>query len=97
MLAAVGATLREGTVGVPEPVSATVAHFSDGDVVMLPASHALVSGRRIVGVTLRVSDVGITRAILNGAVGAPRWAARSKSVFVRPDRTIGCWIEFSEE
>jgi catechol 2,3-dioxygenase-like lactoylglutathione lyase family enzyme len=96
---ALGARVTTEEVRVPERVTAPVARFGEGDVVLLPADRQLVPGRRIVGVTLRVRTLAALETVLGRAgerapqrVPSPGGA----SVFVPPDRARGLWIEFRE-
>jgi catechol 2,3-dioxygenase-like lactoylglutathione lyase family enzyme len=90
-----GARMAQRDVYVPDRTPADVARFREGDVVFLPRSRQLVKGRRIVGVTLRVKDLGSARATLQSQ-GIPVSAGgdASNSVFVAPDRAHGLWLEF---
>jgi catechol 2,3-dioxygenase-like lactoylglutathione lyase family enzyme len=95
LLAGLGATVVDAEVRVPAVTRAAVARLQEGEVRLLPASHQLVAGRRIVGATLRVGNVETARAILGR--GLPVVASPSgRSVFVPPSRAHGIWLEFLE-
>jgi hypothetical protein len=91
MLAAAGATFRREPVNVPEAVEADVATFAQGAVVLLPAGHEIVRGRRIVGITVIVGDLDVAARFAGS--GARRTA---QSVFVDPKRALGYWLEFRQ-
>jgi catechol 2,3-dioxygenase-like lactoylglutathione lyase family enzyme len=96
LLQSLGATLTDEQVRVPEATDATVAHFGEGDVVLLHGAHQLVRGRPIVGVTLRVRDIAVARRVVAKAIGRPLAAVVTggrTSLFLPPDVTHGLWIE----
>lgn len=100
LLAALGAALAEETVHVPEPLKATVARLPEGEVVLLPGSHQLVPGRRIVGATLRVRSAGTAAAVLERL---PRWLrprrvsdGKATSLFLAPAAAHGLWLELRQ-
>ena len=96
-LKAAGASLAARTVRVPDPAHATVAGFPEGEVLLLPPSRALVAGRPIVGVTLRVASLAAARAVLSRARVATRGPIGSESsVFVPPAAAHGLWLELRE-
>lgn len=96
-LRAAGATLAERTVHVPDGVEATVARLPEGEVLLLPPSRALVAGRPIVGVTLRVTSLAAARTVLSRAGVATRGRIGSESsVFVPPEAAHGLWLELRE-
>jgi hypothetical protein len=99
LLEGLGAAVVERAVRVPQPLRAPVARFQEGDVLLLPGSHRLVPGRRIVGATLRVGNLETTRAILaRGQASLPEIVPSDggRSVFLPPSRTHGLWLEFLE-
>ena len=99
LLEALGATVAETDVHVPEATRAPVARFSEGDVMLLPGARQLVPGRRITGATLRVRSVDAARAILARGQAAPPDVVASpsgRSIFLPPSRTHGLWLEFRE-
>lgn len=99
LLEALGAAFAETDVRVPDRVRATVARFSEGDVVFLPGARQLVPGRRIAGATLRVGSLETARSILGrGQPSLPEIVVSSagRSVFLPPSRTHGLWLEFLE-
>ena len=96
-LRAAGATLTERMVHGPDAVEATVARLPEGEVVLLPPSRALVAGRPIVGVTLRVASLATARTVLSHAGVATRGRIGSESsVFVPPAAAHGLWLELRE-
>ena len=95
LLEALGARVTTGEVRVPERVTAPIARFEEGEVVMLAADRQLRAGRKIVGVTLRVGSLAAIETLL-GRTGAPVPRRVGSSVFVPPDRAHGLWMEFRE-
>jgi hypothetical protein len=99
LLEAVGATFAGADVHVPAAAHATVARLNEGDVVLLPGSRQLVTGRRIVGATLRVGRVETARDLLSRGQPSPLPIVTSpdgRSVFLPPSRAHGLWLEFVE-
>jgi hypothetical protein len=88
MLTAAGATVRREAVDTPDAVQADVAVFAQGSVVLLPGRHQIVRGRKIVGVTVAVRNLGAAAKF--AGPGARRSGA---SVFVDPKRALGYWLE----
>ena len=99
LLATLGARLVTTEVHAPDPVSATVARFAEGDVVLLPKGRQLVPRRPIVGATVRVRSLAAAEALLvHAAEGAPVKGAgpEGKSLFLPPATTHGLWLELRE-
>jgi hypothetical protein len=97
LLQSLGATFAERAAPLPRAGTATIATLPDGDeVVLLPAGHQLVSGRPIVGATLRVKSLAVARRILAGIPGLELAAAPARdagSVFIPPSAAHGMWLE----
>jgi catechol 2,3-dioxygenase-like lactoylglutathione lyase family enzyme len=99
LLDALGATFAEADVRVPDPVRATVARLREGDVIFLPRTRQVISGRRIAGATLRVGSIETARDRLSTGQLSPLPIVTSpegRSVFVPPSRAHGLWLEFRE-
>jgi catechol 2,3-dioxygenase-like lactoylglutathione lyase family enzyme len=99
LFAALGAQIASAAVRAPDAVTATLARFPEGDVVLLPKDRQLVPGRRIVGATLRVRSLATVEAVLaRGASPAPGRVAgpQGTSIFLAPALTHGLWLEFRE-
>jgi catechol 2,3-dioxygenase-like lactoylglutathione lyase family enzyme len=99
LLTTLGATLTQRRVNVPDPVAASVARLSEGEVVLVPASHQRVRDRRIVGVTLRVRSLAAAAQVLARGPGRPRHQASdagSSSLFIPPEVAHGLWLELRE-
>ena len=88
LLTALGATFHKETVDVPDSVEADVAAFEQGSVVLLPARHQIVRGRKIVGITVAVRDLNAASKF-----AGPDARRTSASVFVDPKRALGYWLE----
>jgi len=87
------------TVMAPAETVARVVRFNGSSLVLLPASHQRIAGRRIVGATVVVRDVGTASSVLraNGvAATAERTTAHGRSVFVAPDLACGWWLELRQ-
>jgi catechol 2,3-dioxygenase-like lactoylglutathione lyase family enzyme len=99
LLAALGAQMASTNLSAPEPSTAPVARFAEGDVVFLPADRQLVPGRRIVGATLRVRSLAAAEAILaHGGAGIAEKVIRppGASLYLPPSVTHGLWLELKE-
>jgi hypothetical protein len=99
LLEGLGATTTQVDARVPDAVRATAAILQEGEVLLLPGARQLVSGRRIVGATLRVGSLDTARTVLGRGQPAPLEIVASKdgrSVFLPPSRTHGLWLEFRE-
>ena len=96
MLRAAGATLEDATAAVPDPVPATVARLPEGKVLLLPPSRAIIRGRPIVGVTVRVKSAAAARRVLADGGVPTRGAADGPTVFVPPEAAHGLWLEMRE-
>lgn len=91
VLEKIGARIKAEAVRVPEPITAPVAHLDEGEVVLLPGTHQLVPGRRIVGATVRVRDLAAARRVLGG-----RGRESGSSIFLPPPIAHGLWLELRE-
>jgi len=100
LLTALGATITEQEVYVPERLKATVARLQQAEVVFLPASQQLVPGRRIVGATIRTRDLDALRRVLEAAswsVPPVVQTTYGRSMFVSPGIAHGIWLEFRQD
>lgn len=100
LLKTLGASLVEEEVRVPEALRTTVAVFPEGEVILLPGGRQLVSGRRIVGATVRTRDLDLLRRELtknNLRSPSPVRSDKGVSVFLSPETTHGIWLEFRED
>jgi hypothetical protein len=96
LLARLGAALRREPACVPQLVPAEVADLAGSRLLLLPAGMQRVAGRPIVGVTVSVRDVAVTRALLRQR--GIRFVDRSPrgSLYVPPDLAGGTWVEFRQ-
>jgi len=95
-----GAAIARRTVHAPDETAADVAQFQDGDVVLLPAKHQTVAGRRIVGATVRVKSLATARRLLERTDASALRSvstATYASVFLPPAMTHGLWLELRED
>jgi len=100
LLAGLGAILGDEIVHSPEAAQGAVARLPRGEVVLLPGARQLVTGRPIVGATVRVRNLKLLQDVLTRGGWDPPpvvQTARGSSIFLRPDITHGIWLEFREE
>jgi hypothetical protein len=84
-------------VRVPDPAEAIVARLPEGEVLLLPPSHALVAGRKVVGLTVRVASLAAARrALKDGGVASRVPIGAESSVFVPPVSAHGLWLQLRE-
>jgi hypothetical protein len=95
LLRSSGAAFSRRRVFVPEPVIADIARLEESEAVLLPSSHQIVDGRRIVGATLAVRSLNAVRAA-TATVRLRRQAGAPASLFAPPDAANGLWLEFRE-
>lgn len=91
LFAAAGATFVEREVHVPDVVGATVARLPEGEILLLPASRQVATGRPIVGATLRVRSLDAARRVL--ARGGVAIRDTPAATFVLPEAAHGLWLE----
>ena len=99
LLTTLGARFETTAVTAPDPVLASVAHFGQGDVVLLPRDRQLLSGRRIVGATLAVPSLARAEAVLerSGEKAPARVrGTEGTSLFLPPAWTHGLWLDLRE-
>lgn len=95
LLALFGGSARPAKVRVPDPVAAEAIDIDDAQVYLLPVSHQVTQGRKIVGVTVRVQSLASARAVLK--ISLPDGAVvTDQSLFLPPSLTHGIWIELRE-
>lgn len=100
LLAAVGAAFEEAIVHVPEAVTAATARMPEGTVVLLPGSHQIVRGRRIIGATVRTRSLDeLAKALETAGLDLPPVidTKSGRAVILPPDVTHGIWLEFLED
>jgi hypothetical protein len=76
-----------------------LARLPEGEVRLLPGSAQQISGRRIVGATVRVRDLAAARKLLErDPAVAPALVARpgSSSILLPPSVTHGLWLELRQ-
>ena len=99
LLSALDEQTTTAVVAAPARVDATVVRVTNGEVVILPASHQLTPDRPIVGVTFRVrsleataryfAEAGVRVDISPDPLGARR-------VLIAPSEARGMYLEFRE-
>ena len=90
---AIGATLREDVVFVPDRTTATVARFPEGTVVMLPPAHQIVPGHKIGGLTVAAANRETAQAVV-GPLLYKSADEQDTRLFVAPAQALGYWLEF---
>jgi catechol 2,3-dioxygenase-like lactoylglutathione lyase family enzyme len=96
LLRAVGATFSRRVVRAPDRLTVDVARLPEGEVLLLPAARQLVSGRRVVGATLRVASLDKARAALSRFDLLPGGGVDSTRLVLPPSVTHGIWLELRE-
>jgi membrane associated rhomboid family serine protease/catechol 2,3-dioxygenase-like lactoylglutathione lyase family enzyme len=89
-----GAELTEEVRDAPTPTRVTVAKFPEGQVLMMPADRALVPGRPVIGVSVRVKSLDFILGLHIPDMHVVTKQKRIVSAFVPPARANGLWIEF---
>lgn len=95
-----GARVVRKRINAPDPVLATVARVSNGEVVFLRSDRQVIRGRPMVGATFRTADLSALRRVLPPAVLARSVTfddATHRSLFVSPLDALGMWLEFREQ
>lgn len=95
-----GATIVGEARPVPQPIPLQVALFGEAEILFLPGERQTVSGRRIIGATVRTEELGKVRSALSQAgietsLVVPD--AGGASLFVPPHQAHGLWLEFRQE
>ena len=97
---ALGATVGQKIVRVPDPLRTTVATVENGgEVIFLPSKRQLLPGRPIVGIVFRTRDLSAAHQVLRTAgVEGPRSVETPayRSLIVSPHDTRGVWLELRE-
>lgn len=97
LLESLGASVERRTVAVPDRTELRVLVLPRAELRLLPAARRTSPGRKIVGLTLSVADLAVTRRALAGVTDVesrPTDDAAGASVFVPPDAAHGTWLEF---
>lgn len=97
LLVDVGATIADRQIPLPGASRGRLLRLPQGEVVLLPIASQLVSGRRIVGATLRTRSVDDLRRVLarrSGTPIVPMETMGGTSVLLPPEVTHGIWLEF---
>ena len=98
LLEKLGATFERRDVRLPAAATVDVARLQEGAVVFLPASRQIVTGRRIVGATVRVKSLQAARRIIENLrpTGVQIGGHNAASILLPPDVTHGLWLELRE-
>ena len=99
LLAELGATFTERQRRTPGRGKRLVAGLPQGEVVFLPGSRQQISGRRIVGATVRTRSLDAVRRVLEaGRLKLPPVVTTNEgtSMFLPPEITHGLWLEFRQ-
>jgi hypothetical protein len=99
LFSTLGAEISEQEVFVPDKIKTRVARFKEANVLLLPGSYQLVPGRRIIGATVRTTDLEKLRDLLGTTSWTNLLEKKTKnwqSIFISPDIAHGLWLEFRE-
>jgi hypothetical protein len=99
-LAKLGARITEEEACIPESLTVPVARLQQAEVLFLPSVRQVISGRRIVGATLRTQDLNALSHVLARSgwkVPPPIETKTGRSMFLPPIITHGIWLEFREQ
>ncbi len=98
LLRALGASLVERDVTLPEPMRVTVAEIAGGVITLLPKSQRLIADRPIVGAVVRTQDLERIAAQARKAgfkdLFRPMTGTGFHSLILPPAATHGLWLEF---
>jgi hypothetical protein len=95
LLVHLGGSSTRRDVWAPDSMTVPVVTLDQGEVVILPASHQVVAGRAVIGMSVRVSDVDAVREQLSAAgIEAPVETGGPRRVLVPPRAAHGAWLEF---
>jgi catechol 2,3-dioxygenase-like lactoylglutathione lyase family enzyme len=95
LLQAVGGSVWEEQVQVPESTHARTVTFGADRIVLLPGSRQRLSGRPVVGASVVVKRLTDVRRALQ-ASGLKPVAGTSGTILLPPELTCGIWLEFRE-
>jgi catechol 2,3-dioxygenase-like lactoylglutathione lyase family enzyme len=76
-------------------VEATVVTLYEGEVIILPKSYQVISGRPVIGVSFRVRSLAQAQMALAKA-GVEPWVGPNalEAIMVEPAKAHGLWLEF---
>jgi len=95
LFAAVGGSVSEEEVQVPEPVRLRAVTFGADRVLLLPGSRQRLPGRPVVGASVVVKALSDVHRQLQ-ASGLKPAAVTGSSILLPPEHTHGIWLEFRE-
>jgi hypothetical protein len=95
LLVHLGGREQSRKVLVPGMVEATVIALNEGEVIILPKAHQVLSGRPVIGASFCVRNLPQVQRTLADA-GIEPWAGAktSEEIVVEPARAHGLWLEF---
>jgi catechol 2,3-dioxygenase-like lactoylglutathione lyase family enzyme len=95
LFAAVGGSVSEEDVQVPQPARVRTVTFGADRILLLPGSRQRLPGRPVVGASVVVKALSdVHRQLL--ASGLKPMAGASGTVLLPPEQTHGIWLEFRE-
>jgi len=95
LLVQLGGREQRRQVFAPDSVTATAVAFDAGEVLILPASHQVLSGRPVIGASFRVRDLAkVTLALAQAHVVPWAGADRAERIIVEPCDAHGLCLEF---
>lgn len=95
LFAAVGGSISEEEVEVPERTRARTVTFGADRILLLPGSRQRLPGRPVVGASVVVKDLSAVRRALKASGLKPVAGTRS-ALLLPPELTHGIWLEFRE-
>ena len=95
LFAAVGGSVSEEDVQVPEPVRIRTVTFGAARILLLPGSRERLPGRPVIGASVVVKALSDVPRQLQ-ASGLKPVAGTSSTILLPPEQTHGIWLEFRE-
>jgi hypothetical protein len=96
LFSAVGGTVSEETVQVPEPVRTRTVAFGGDRILLFPGSRQRLPGRPVIGASVVVKSVSEVRRNLQESGLKPVHGPKGGTILLAPELTHGIWLEFRE-
>lgn len=95
LFAAVGGSVSEEQIEVPERTRARTVTFGGDRILLLPGSRQRLPGRPVVGASVVVKDLSAVRRAVQ-ASGLKAVAGTRGALLLPPELTHGIWLEFRD-
>jgi hypothetical protein len=95
LLRAVGGSLSDEQVQIPDPTGAWTVTFGADKILLLSGSRQRLSGRPVVGASVVVTRLVNVRSELQ-ASGLNPVVDTTSTILLPPELTCGIWLEFRE-